>query len=607
MPLTCFNGPTRGAADRRAPQLSLWGAKLKKSQRLRRVTGAALAVALSSAGLVAVAAPAAYAATPSDEVAKLPITSFGAMVVDDAHERVYVTDGSKSGSGASSVLVYNFEGQRVGSLATDQPASGMALSADGATLHVSQSNRILAFDTATQTRTGAASAPYDVTCGRDVAVAGGKTWFTETPYSGSSYCDRPDNSALLYGVSGTSSVNTGWNSEGRLKLESGPGAPDRLVMGQAGTNSAANAFVTTFDASGENLVRGPQRRFADAEGKGALDLKDIAQSADGKRIAVADAAYGTRLLDASDLADAPTGYQPLPTGAKASAVAFSGDGKYVARGAGASGSVSDLLIQPADPADGTTPMEFAFEGELDGSRVVPRGLDWSKNGSRLFAVTTDGYGHWLHVIKPPAAQYDSRFTGTLSTTPTKPVVGEPLGIRGKLELDGPAPAEAVKVEAVRKDADGTTEVAPAKVAADGSFTVLDVPDRLGEATYTLRFLGDVTHRPAEDVTVTVDVAKAATAIELTAPAEATRAGGVEITGKLTGQGRALPSGIALKVTRTDRFGTTGELTSASVAADGTFKVKDLPNKRGRTVYAVSYEGDDLHSGSSAEATVRVIS
>ncbi|MEV6753595.1 Ig-like domain repeat protein [Streptomyces sp. NPDC051214] len=578
---------------------------MKKSQRLRRATGAALAAVLSSAGLVAVAAPAAYAATPSDEVAKLPFTSFGAMVVDDAHERVYVTDGNKNYSGASSVLVYNFEGQRVGSLATDQPASGMALSADGATLHVSQSNRILTFDTATQTRTGASSTPYDTPCGREVAVAGGKTWFTETPYTGGSYCDRPDNSALLYGVNGTSSVNTGWNSEGRLRIESGPGAPDRLVMGQAGTNSSNNAFLATFDASGDNLVRGPQRRFADAEGKGALDLKDIAQSADGKRIAVADAAYGTRLLDASDLADAPAGYQPLPTGAKASAVAFSGDGKYVARGADASGSVSDLLIQPADPADGTTPMEFAFEGELDGSRVVPRGLDWAKDGSRLFAVTTDGYNHWLHVIKPPAAQYDSRFTGTLSTTPSKPVVGEPLGIRGKLELDGPAPAEAVKVEAVRKDTDGTTEVAPARVAADGSFTVLDVPDRLGEATYTLRFLGDVTHRPAEDVTLTVDVAKAPTSIELTAPAEATRAGGVEITGKLTGQGRSLPSGIALKVTRTDRFGTTGELTSASVAADGTFRIRDLPSKKGKTVYAVSYEGDDLHSGSSAQATVKI--
>ncbi|MGW5868135.1 Ig-like domain repeat protein [Streptomyces sp. NPDC055239] len=571
---------------------------------MNRGTGIVMAVVLGSAGLVAVGTPTAYAAAPSDEVAKLPISSFAAMVVDDAHERVYLTDGG-TGRAESAVLVYNFQGQKVGSLPTDKPASGMTLSPDGATLHVSQSNSVLTFDTATQTRSGISGTPYDVTCGRDVAVAGGKTWFTETPYN-ESYCDRDENLASLYGVSGATYTNTGWSSRGRLKLEAGPQAPDRLVMGQAGAGNAANAFLTTFDASGENLVRGPQRRFADADGKGALDLKDIAQSADGKRIALADAAYGTRLLDASDLADAPTAYPPLAAGAKASAVAFSGDGKYVARGAVASGSTADLLIQPADPADGGTPLEFAFESELDGTRVVPGGLGWAKDGSRLFAVTSDGsYGRWLHVIKPPAAQYDSRFTGTLSTTPSKPVVGEPLGIRGKLELDGSAPAEPVKVAAVRKDADGTQEVASAKVAADGSFTVLDVPDRLGETTYTLRFLGDVTHRPAEDVTVTVDVAKAATAIELTAPAEATRAGGVEIAGKLTGQGRALPSGIALKVTRTDRLGTTGELTSASVAADGTFRIRDLPSKKGKTVYAVSYEGDALHGGSSTQATVKI--
>ncbi|MEU5957482.1 Ig-like domain repeat protein [Streptomyces sp. NPDC047525] len=585
-------------------QQSLWGAKLKNSQRLRRVTGIALAAALGSAGLVAVGAPAAYAATPSDEVAKLPISSFGAMVVDSAHERVYVSDGSKA-SGSSQVHVYNFQGQKVGSLPTDKTVSGMALSADGATLHVSQTDRILTFDTATQTRSGAKFTSYDVNCGREVAVAGGKTWFTETPYT-DSYCDRAENNTSLNKVGDTYPVGTGWSTLGRMKLEAGPEAPDRLVMGQAGAGTDQNPFLTTFDASGETLVRGPQRRFADAEGKGALDLKDIAQSADGKRIAVADAAYGTRLLDAGDLTDAPTAYRPLPEGAKASAVAFSGDGKYVARGAAASGSTPDLLIQPADPADGATPLEFAFESELDGARVVPQGLGWAKDGSRLFAVTASGSQHWLHVIKPPAAQYDSRFTGTLSTTPSKPVVGEPLGIRGKLELDGPAPAEPVKVAAVRKDADGTQEVADAKVAADGSFTVLDVPDRLGEATYTLRFLGDVTHRPAEDVTVTVDVAKAATAIELTAPAEATRAGGVEITGKLTGQGRALPSGIDLKVTRTDRLGSTGELTAASVAADGTFRIRDLPSKKGKTVYAVSYEGDALHTASSAEATVRVV-
>ncbi|MFF1648981.1 hypothetical protein [Streptomyces sp. NPDC058240] len=197
-------------------------------------------------------------------------------------------------------------------------------------------------------------------------------------------------------------------------------------------------------------------------------MKDVAQSPDGRRIAVADAAYGTRLLEAADLSDAPAGYQPLPEGAAASTVAFNGDGTYIARGAAATGSTADLLVQPADPAAGTAPLEFAFEGALDGDRIAPRGLGWSKDGSRLFAVTanTSGNEYWMHVIQPPAAQYDSRFTGALSTAPGRPVVGEPVGIRGRLELDGPAPAEPVGVTVVRHDANGDRRLAPVEVDAD---------------------------------------------------------------------------------------------------------------------------------------------
>lgn len=373
-----------------------------------------------------------------------------------------------------------------------------------------------------------------------------------------------------------------------------------------GILGVTNPFLATFDASGSTLVRGPERRFADSGGKGALDLKDVAQSADGQRIAVADAAAGTRLLDAADLSDAPVPYQPLPEGATASAVAFSGDGKYIARGASAAGSTADLLVQAADPADRTTPLEFAFDGALEGDRIAPRGLGWSQDGARLFAVTTNLYGneYWLHVIQPPAAQHDSRFTGALSTTPGQAVVGEPLGIRGRLELDGPASTEPVKVSAVRHDANGDRKLAAVEVDADGSFTVLDVPSLVGDATYTVSFTGDLTHRPAEDVTLAVAVAKAPTTLALTAPAEGVKGEALEITGKLTGQGRALPAGITLSVERTDKKGT-GILTSAAVAADGTFRINDLPRANGQVTYAVGYAGDALHSGSKASATVRV--
>ncbi|MFE6697144.1 Ig-like domain repeat protein [Streptomyces sp. NPDC057718] len=577
---------------------------MKRTRHGRRTAATLTALALGAGGLAALAAPATAAtaaAAGGDKVAKLPISSYSELVVDSVHERLYISDDRRSRTGGE-VQVYDFAGTKVGVLPTDSSPTGMALSADASTLHVSQSNGILAFDTATAQRTALVRAHYSVECPRDVAFAGGRQWYAETAATGD--CDNRN--TRLFGVDGTTAVSTEWNDTGRLRLTEGPGAPDRLVMGQSRGNGVADPFLTVFDTSGSTLVRGPQRRFAGAGGQGALHLRDLALSADGKRIAVADGSAGTRLLNTSDLSDAPVPYQPLPEGATATAVAFGGDGKYVARGSAASGGTADLLVQPADPADRTTPVEFAFEGALQGDLVASRGLGWSQDGTRLFAVTSNIYGNefWLHVIQPPAVQYDARFTGSPTTTPKQPVVGEPLGIRGRLELDGPAPAEPAKVSAVRHDARGDRAVPAVEVEADGTFTLLDVPSSVGEATYTLSFTGSLVHRPAEDITVGVTVAKAPTAITLSAPAEATKGEGLEITGRLTAQGRGLPAGVTLAVQRTDKKGS-GVLTSAAVAADGTFRINDLPRATGSTTYEVGYAGDALHSPSTASATVRV--
>lgn len=562
-----------------------------------------VAAAVIGGGGIVLAAPVAHAAETSDVVAKLPFSSFSDMVVDSVHQRVFVSDKAGYAHYPGTVAVYNFQGQKVGSFYTNTRASGLALSEDATRLYVGQRDEILAYDTQTLAVTGRTTA-YTDTCQRELAFSGTKQWHTTTNASNDFYCDRErtDLDSVVNGVN----TRTHWNAPGKLLLATGDGAANRMFMGQAKGPAAADPFLTSFDTSGDTPVRGDSRRFADVEGKGALDLKDIAVSADGRHLGVADAAHGTRLLNSGDLSDAAVGYQPLPAGAVSSAVAFSGDGTYVARGASAVGSTPDLLIQPADPANGTTAIEFAYEGDLDGNRIVNRGLEWSKDGSRLFALTTNTTGNafWLHVIQPPAAQYDSRFSGALTHTPAQAVAGEPLGIRGRLELDGPAPAEPAKVTAVRTTADGTRTLAAAQVAADGTFTVLDVPDAVGSATYTLSFLGDLTHRPAEDVSITVDVAKAPTSIALTAPAEAGMSTGVEITGRLSAQGRALPAGVTLSVERTDRLGT-GTLSSVPVAADGTFTVKDVPRTRREVTYTMSYAGDDLHTGSTASATVFV--
>ncbi|MDN3260437.1 Ig-like domain repeat protein [Streptomyces sp. CSDS2] len=571
------------------------------AQRSGRLAAALLAAVLAGTGLTVAAAPAAHAAA-SEAVAKLPIGTYSGLAVDSVHQRVYIADQRDSNSDGT-VLVYDFDGQKVATLPHQYAVSGVALSEDATTLYVGERSRVVAYDTGTLQQNGAYGATYD-TCGRQLAFAGGRVWSTSA-YVYQTYQCATASTALNMFADGTVD-STGWNDIGRLQLAPGAGGQNRLLMGQPKESGAADPFLASFDVSGTTPVRDASRRFADADGKGALDLKDMAASADGTKVAVADATAGTRLLNAGDLTDASGQYPALPAGATSTAVAFSGDGKYIARGAQAGGSTPDLLVQSADPADGTPPLEFVFQGSLDGNGVAPRGLAWSQDGSRLFAVTRggSGYEYWLHVIQPPAVQYDTRFTGDLTHSPSAAVAGEPLSVRGRLEWDGPAPARPLKVTAVREDANGTHQLGTATVKEDGTFTVLDEPGLVGTATYRVSFLGDLTHRPAIDVTHTVTVGKAPAAITLTGPEEATMSGGVHLTGTFTAQGKALPERATLTVQRTDRLGT-GTLSSVTVAADGTFTVDDLPRARRQVTYTVSWPGDDLHTGATASATVRV--
>ncbi|MFF6993503.1 Ig-like domain repeat protein [Streptomyces sp. NPDC008313] len=575
---------------------------VRRTRRTRRLAATLAAAALTVGGLTVAAAPAARAAD-GEVVAKLPISSFSAITVDSAHQRVYLADSNLGYYGNSGLIaVYDFSGERVTTISVPRHISGLALSDDASMLYVGGREGILRYDTATLQSQGGLSVATD-TCGRSLAFAGGRVYYT-TPYSVyMSECDTALTYLDEYHVDNTAE-RTNWQDYGRLQLEAGAGG--RLMMGQPPNAKATDPFLAVYDVNGTTPVRTAGRRFADGEGKGALSLKDMAFSADGSKIAVADDAAGTRLLDSGDLSDAPVGYPALPSGASASAVAFSGDGKYLARGAAASGATPDLLLSPADPGDTTAPLEFAFEGSLDGNRVAPRGLEWSADGSRLFAVTTNDSGgqYWLHVVRPPAVQYDTRFTGGLTHSPSQAVAGEAVAVRGRLESDGPAPAEPLKVTATRTDADGTHELGTATVKADGTFTVLDEPDLVGDATYTVSYLGDLTHRPATGITHTVSVGRAGSSIALTAPEEASKSTGVHITGTFAAQGKALAERATLKVERTDRLGT-GTLSSVTVAADGTFTVDDLPRARRDTTYTVSWPGDDLHEAATASATVRV--
>ncbi|GGN04267.1 Ig-like domain repeat protein [Streptomyces fuscichromogenes] len=100
-------------------------------------------------------------------------------------------------------------------------------------------------------------------------------------------------------------------------------------------------------------------------------------------------------------------------------------------------------------------------------------------------------------------------------------------------------------------------------------------------------------------------AKAATTLTVNAPASATRAKKLTVTGKLS-SAVALPAGTKVTVTRTDLDSPNGKaLPSATVAADGSYSFADTPPAGGKVTYKVSYAGDADHTGASAKDTVDV--
>ncbi|MGW7238929.1 Ig-like domain repeat protein [Streptomyces sp. NPDC054804] len=99
--------------------------------------------------------------------------------------------------------------------------------------------------------------------------------------------------------------------------------------------------------------------------------------------------------------------------------------------------------------------------------------------------------------------------------------------------------------------------------------------------------------------------RAATTVTVNAPATATRAKQLTVTGTVSSTA-ALPAGTQLAVTRTDLDSPNGKaLPAVTVKADGTYSFTDTPPAGGKVTYQVSYAGDAEHTAASAKDTVDV--
>ncbi|MEV7324164.1 Ig-like domain repeat protein [Streptomyces sp. NPDC093970] len=99
--------------------------------------------------------------------------------------------------------------------------------------------------------------------------------------------------------------------------------------------------------------------------------------------------------------------------------------------------------------------------------------------------------------------------------------------------------------------------------------------------------------------------RAATAVTVNAPATATRAKPLTVTGTVTSTA-ALPAGTQVTVVRTDLDAPGGRaLPAVTVKADGSYTFTDTPQAGGKVTYRVSYAGDAEHTAASGKDTVDV--
>ncbi|MGW7567864.1 hypothetical protein ACWGJV_16495 [Streptomyces tendae] len=469
------------------------------------LVGTALAAA-PAAGTAAWGATGTTDATvvPSGPGMELPTASFTQMTVDEASRRVWIAgdrlypDGSRDGELFG--VLYGGAGPAFASAHLAAPLSGVAVEPDGSKVYAGQSDHIAGYS-----HTNGYLSPLDPiaappdACGRELVHTGGRLFFTSRPASDPGGCTDALGTVGVASTGDGGTAGTVMYSGAPTHLEAGPGgllaiAPERSFPTD---DPDLGIYRVTDGADGNLLEFLGERRFAeDGTGEG-MDFRDADFSADGSVLAVADGTRGTVLLSGRDARFLDNHYAPLPEGVAATAVAFSPDGKWFAQGGAASGETADLTLAFADASIERQPLRISFEDEAAGHQVVPRGMEFSRDGEQLFVVTSneDGSKFWLHTIYTRQALAPSRL---VDVTHGPAVAGGPFRVSGRLDLDGLAPTQAPRITVQRLNGLEVSDLPSVPVAEDGTFVLDDVlPDQAGNVQYVLGYAGDEVHYLSE--------------------------------------------------------------------------------------------------------------
>ncbi|MGF1429624.1 YncE family protein [Kitasatospora sp. LaBMicrA B282] len=445
-----------------------------RHQTVSRAAAAAISAGvLASAGLFT--APAEAAAPPATTTVALPIAHYSHLLVDAAHQHLFIS----SGPGYGTILVTDFSGQTVATLANEPGATGLALSPDGGTVYAALAggDAVSAIDTTSLTETaryatGAGTTPTYV------AATAGKVWFGYggAAQGGIGSIDPSTSPATvtLRAAAGTwySAPLVVANPNGELVAAEPGQSPDQLASYDVSGGTATVLAAQQYVMSAGNLI-------------------DLQLTPDGSQVVTASGSpYYHQVFKVADLSQAGQ----YNSSTYPNAVTVAADGTVLA-GVYNPGGTSVYVFAPGNAA----PLRsYGLSGTL-----APAGLAVSGDGSELFAIAADGSGGHpvLNIIPTP-----EQAAATLTVTgPTGAAAGSELTLTGS--LGGAAPfTGGQNVHVTRVDAADPDGVALPDVttAADGSFGVTDVPPAGGTVTYQLSFDG-TTHLAAASTSTTVTV------------------------------------------------------------------------------------------------------
>ncbi|MEU0209470.1 Ig-like domain-containing protein [Streptomyces canus] len=235
---------------------------------------------------------------------------------------------------------------------------------------------------------------------------------------------------------------------------------------------------------------------------------------------------------------------------------------------------------------------------IDGTQVADATPTLTSTALLAFSGATGDSADLQTVSGPIVSEAPPAATSLHLTAPSTAVPGRQLTVDGTLTSSVALPAG--QVAHITRNGTALPDVT---TKADGSFTFSDTPPSEGTYTYAASYAGDDTHETAS-ATSLVQVSKLATSVTLAAPATATRAQKLSVSGTLSGSPFA--TGGVVKVTKTDLAHPSGiALADAKVTANGSFTFTDTPQIGGANTYKVAYGGDISHKPGSSTATVQV--